>query len=223
MGAMRRLMVGALLGALVGAGAGALGCGSSATKTVSVSGSPPAPATQASTGTTKTAPQATTGTTTTGTSANGGAPQATTRTAPAPAFAQHGTSAEGLSAALAVVQAKGYTASHTSDYHAGQTLRVLVGTRSGSAGNGFRRDEQAFFFVNGRFIGTDASRPSAGVKVLSQGDTEVTLAYPLYHAHDPLCCPGGGEAKVRFQLNNGKLTPLDPIPPSSSAGGLSRQ
>jgi hypothetical protein len=220
MGAMRRFVRGALVGAALGAGAGALGCGSS-TKTVSVSGSPPPPA-QASTGTTTTAPPATTGTTTTGTNASG-APATTTRTAPAPAFAQQGKGAEGLSAAQAVVQAKGYTANHTSDYHAGQTLRVLVGTRTGSAGNGSRREEQAFFFVNGRYIGTDARQPSAGVKVLSQGDTEVTLAYPLYRAHDPLCCPGGGEAKVRFQLNNGKLTPLDPIPPSSSASGLSRQ
>jgi hypothetical protein len=51
----------------------------------------------------------------------------------------------------------------------------------------------------------------------------VTLAYPLYHAHDPLCCPSGGSASVSFQLNNGKLTPLQSIPPASSATGLSRQ
>jgi LppP/LprE lipoprotein len=220
--AIGRQAIGRLLaGALLGAGIGALGCGGS-TKTVSVSGSPPPPATQASTSTTKT-PPATTGTTTTGQSSNGGTPATTTRTAPAPAFAQQGTSAEGLSAAQATVRAQGYTANSASDYHAGQTLRVLVGARTGSTGNGSRREERAFFFVNGRYIGTDASQPSAGVKVLSQGDTEVTLAYPLYRAHDPLCCPSGGQAKVRFQLNNGRLTPLDPIPPVSSASGLSRQ
>ena len=64
----------------------------------------------------------------------------------------------------------------TSDYHPGQTLRVLVGTRTGS-GDGY--GQQAFFFVDGRYIGTDTKDPSAHVKVTSQSDTEVTLAYPL--------------------------------------------
>jgi hypothetical protein len=60
------------------------------------------------------------------------------------------------------------------------------------------------------------------VKVLSQGDTEVTLSYSLYRPHDPLGSPSGGQASVRFQLNNGKLTPLGTIPPASSSSGLSR-
>jgi hypothetical protein len=83
--------------------------------------------------------------------------------------------------------------------------------------------QQAFFFVNNGYIGTDAKEPSATVKVVSQSDTEVTLAYPLYRSSDPLCCPGGGQTTVTFQLNNGKLTPLGPIPPASSTTGLSRQ
>jgi hypothetical protein len=81
---------------------------------------------------------------------------------------------------------------------------VLVGTRTGSAeGNG----QQAFFFVDGRYIGTDAKQPSAQINVVSQGDTEVALAYAL---------AGGGQATVRFQLNNGKLVPLGPIPSASA-------
>jgi hypothetical protein len=81
------------------------------------------------------------------------------------------------------------------------------------SGSGDGYGQQAFFFVNGRYIGTDASQPSATLRVVGQGDTEVTLAYPLYRDGDPLCCPGAGQARVRFQLNNGKLTALDPIPP----------
>jgi hypothetical protein len=50
----------------------------------------------------------------------------------------------------------------------------------------------------------------------------VTLSYPLYRKGDALCCPGGGQTKVRFQLNNGKLTALDPIPPLSRKAGLAR-
>ncbi len=70
-----------------------------------------------------------------------------------------------------------------------------MGTRTGS-GDGY--GQQAFFFVGGRYLGTDAKEPSATVKVVSQSDTEVTLAYPLYRKGDPLCCPGGGQASVRF-------------------------
>jgi hypothetical protein len=118
------------------------------------------------------------------------------------------------------MRAHGYTASDTSDYHPDQTLRVLVGTGTHS-NDGY--DKQAFFFVDGRYLGTDAARPSAQISVVSQSDTEVTLAYRLYHSGDPLCCPGGGQARVRFQLNNGRLEPLDPIPPVASSTGTSRQ
>jgi hypothetical protein len=172
-----------------------------------------------------------TGTTTTSTSTNpagttpqsgagGGTPApATTRSAPEPAFTEGENHAEGESAAAAVVRSHGYTPNSTSEYHPSQTLRVLVGTRTGS-GDGY--GQQAFFFVNGHYIGTDAKEASATVKVVSQGDTEVTLAYPLYHRNDPLCCPGGGQAIVHFQLNNGRLTPLDPIPSANGTSAISR-
>jgi len=102
---------------------------------------------------------------------------------------------------MAVVKEHGYSAEETSDYHPQQTLRVLVGR--GGAG------QQAFFFVDGHYLGTDTKEPSAGVKVTGQSDTEVTLSYPLYRAG----APTGGQATVHFQLNNGRLVPLNPIPP----------
>lgn len=183
-----------------------------------------APAPSLSTGTTTRPTTSTTSTTTTPaqTTTNGGTPgPTTTRTAPEPAFTGQGPSAEGLSGAMAVLRAKGFTANNTSDYHPNQALRVLIGTRTGS-GDGY--GQQAFFFVNGRYIGTDVKEPSATLRVVGQSDTEVTLSYPLYRSSDPLCCPGGGQARVRFQLDNGRLAPLDPIPPArGSTNGLSRQ
>jgi LppP/LprE lipoprotein len=195
------------------------GCGG-ATKTVSVASAPPVQTTSTttaqatSTGSTSGTPASTSTSTTpaTGTPSGGTSGPTTTRTAPTPAFTHQGTgpnsTAEGLSGAEAVLHAKGFTANATSEYHPNQTLRVLVGTRSGSGeGNG----QQAFFFVGGRYIGTDAKQPSASIHVLSQSETEVTLAYTLSSANG-----GGGQATVRFQLNDGKLTPLDPIPSASS-------
>lgn len=194
------------------------GCGSS-TKTVSVS-SAPVPTSTAAQPATTTAPPTSSPTTTTGSATTGGTSSSTTRTAPAPQFTHGESSTEGLSGALATVKAQGYTASDTADYHPNQTLRVLVGTRTGS-GDGY--DQRAFFFLDGHYIGTDAGKPSAQVKVISQGDTEVTLAYALYRSSDPDCCPGGGQAQVRFQLNNGRLRPLDPIPPVEPPTGLGRR
>jgi hypothetical protein len=191
-----------------------LGCGSG-TKTVTVSSAPPVAQTGATTTpaaktpTTKTQAQSGGESTTTG----------TTRSAPEPAFTREKAPSEGAAVAAAVVRSKGFTPNDTAQYHPNQALRVLVARRTGS-GDGYA--QQAFFFVNGRYIGTDTREPSATLRVAAQSDTEVTLAYPLYRRNDPLCCPGGGQATVRFQLNNGKLTALDPIPPVERSNGLSR-
>jgi hypothetical protein len=205
----RTLATRAAMPALAAAATAAMlaGCGGSETKTVSVANSPSSSGgatTQPGTSIAKTTPA----TTTTGTTTTATAPSettstpSTTRTATAPAFTETekstgGTSGEGLTAALAVVRAHGYTAQDTSTYHPNQTLRVLIGTDAAGSG------QQAFFFLDGRYLGTDTKQPSAQVHVVSQGDTEVTLAYPL---------AGGGEATVPFQLNNGQLAPLAPIP-----------
>lgn len=147
-------------------------------------------------------------------------PTATSRrSAPAPAFTGQPGSSEGLGGALRVLGAYGFSASDTSTYQADHTLRVLIGRRTGSSA-GYA--QQAFFFEGEHYLGTDASDSSAAVKVVSEGDTEVTLAYALYRPHDSLCCPSGGQATVRFQLNDGRLQALDPIPPASSATAASR-
>jgi cytoskeletal protein RodZ len=203
--------------ACVGAALALAGCGSS-TKTVSENGPPPAGA-QSSAASTQTTQSTTAATTTTATTpasttpastAGGTAAPTSTRTAAAPAFTHEESGGEGLSQAVATVQAHGYTPKDTSQYHSGQALRVLVGSREGTSGG---YDQQAFFFLDGRYIGTDTKEPSASVEVVSQGDTEVVLAYPLYRRGDPASSPGGGRATVTFALDDGKLTPLQAIPP----------
>jgi LppP/LprE lipoprotein len=211
-------MLAAVAGALAMAG-----CGES-TQTVSVGSAPSTgqTATQSTAGKTESTPSTTSTSTTSSPS--------TTRTAPAPRFAEQereaaskgagGTGAEGLEGALGVLREHGYEAKQTAEYHPGQTLRVLIGTGAGS-NDGY--DKRAFFFLDGKYIGTDTTTPSAQVSVVEQGDTEVTLAYALYRPHDALCCPSGGQAKVTYRLNDGKLAPTGPIPPAQSSTGVSRQ
>jgi len=216
-------LIALILGALGGAAIG--GCGSSQTKTVSVAGAPAesqSTTTQASTSTatTQTATTTTTSTTPPPTSTAGGAAApSTTHSAPEPAFTQQEAHTEGLSEAVAELKARGYAPIETSQYHPSQTLRVLVGSDSSSpSGYG----QQAFFFVNGRYLGTDTKEPSATVKVIAQSDTEITLGYPLYRPGDPLSEPSGGQAVVHFQLDDGKLTALDQIPPARSSTAPAR-
>lgn len=206
----RTLFLGAVCSVLLAS------CGS-ATKTVTEAAAPPT--TAATTGTQSTAATATAPEPTT--TASSPASTSTTRTAPEPEFTETGQSPQtgSVGAAVAVLRAHGYSAGDTSEYHSGQTLRVLVGTRS-SSGDGY--GQQAFFFLDGRYLGTDAKEPSAKLSVVSQSDTEVAIAYPLYRSSDPLCCPGGGQRVVHFALNDGKLTALEQIPPASSKTGLAR-
>lgn len=195
----------AALGLAAGATVG--GCGSS-TKTVSVAGTPPVTLSTAAAGSTASAPpRTTTATTPDGTQAGGTAAPTTTRTASEPAFTEHqqSTPAGAAGTAAATLRAHGYAPVDVTQYHSGQTLEVLVGTRTAAEGNA----QQAFFFIDGRYIGTDTSQPSAAVAVVSQSDTEVALAYTLR---------SGARATVRFQLNNGHLVPLDAIPPAGSRG-----
>ena len=195
----------------------ALGACGSSTKTVSTGGAPATPQSEPARSAASPAPSPAH---TTPAPAGAGAPAPTgTRSAPEPAFTKPEQGAEALSSATAVLRARGYTPTNTADYHRHQALEVLIGMHIGS-GDGY--GQQAFFFVNGRYIGTDASQPSATLRVVSQSDTEVMLSYPLYRKGDALCCPGGGQTKVRFQLNNGKLTALDPIPPLSRKAGPAR-
>jgi hypothetical protein len=194
-------------------------CGSGA-RTVTAGG-PPATASAGTTAAKRAAP-APTAPPAAGTSsgpAGGQAPSSTTHTAPAPAFVEQEAHPEGALAAAAVLRAHGFKADKLSEYHADQTLRVLIGTRT-PTGDGY--GQRAFFFLGGRYLGTDTKEPSASLRIVSQSDTEIVLAYPLYRHQDPLCCPGGGQAIVHFQLNDGKLVPLQPIPPESSKTGLSR-
>jgi hypothetical protein len=102
---------------------------------------------------------------------------------------------------VALLQRKGYTALDTSSYHAGDTLRVLIGRSAGG--------ERAFFFDQGTYLGTDTSTASGQITVLGHNDTEVTLDYATYKTG---ASAPSGTRRVRFALDMGQLSPLDAIP-----------
>jgi hypothetical protein len=117
-----------------------------------------------------------------------------------------------VSGPSAVLAAHGYAAVDPGQYNDQNTLQVLIGSGPGGA-------QKAFFFVNGRYIGTDTKLPSSQINLVGSNDTEVTLGYALVH---PDGSPAG-TANVRYALNDGQLSPLDPIPAASPGATVSRR
>jgi LppP/LprE lipoprotein len=121
---------------------------------------------------------------------------------------------ESRNAAVAQMRSQGFEPVAITAYKPRQTLRVLIG-RPKTASSGLR-GRRAFFFVREQYIGTDAASPSLRLKVASQRGSVITLAYTRYAVGDKPCCPSDGTVKVRFAMGDGRLQPLDPIPPEAS-------
>ena len=172
-----------------------------ATTTTTVSGSRSATSTSTSSSTTSSAAATTTTTTSTTTPAT--TTTTTTRTETGPAFVGGSGSHTGaLAVASALLARHGFAAVSSATYGPADTLHVLIGRASGGG-------ERAFFFEEGRFIGTDSAQPSARIVVVAHGDSSVTLAYDVYAAGAQT---PSGQRRVSFALNMGQLAALAPLP-----------
>ena len=116
-------------------------------------------------------------------------------------------------AAVKQMRSQGFEPVALADYHPRQNLRVLVGRPKAATGI---RGRRAFFFVRSDYIGTDAASPSLRVRVARQRQNQITLAYRLFAPGDKPCCPTAGTSRVRYTMSEGRLVPLDAIPPVAS-------
>lgn len=118
------------------------------------------------------------------------------------------------------IQSRGYTPDAAGSWQATDTLNAVTATKAGSSADG--APQLAFFFVDGRPIGTDTLQPSAGISLLWSTDNTIALQYRLYNPDDPQCCPSHS-ATVRYHWTGSELVPLDPIPPYNSPTAVSRR
>lgn len=125
-----------------------------------------------------------------------------------------------LQQAEQVLEQRGFAPLGERDWRPDQTLKVLIGFAGEASMSG---QEQAFFFVGDRFIGTDARAPSGRVTVTAQEDQAITLSYGLYRPKDSIESPTGGEAEVTFVWDGTSLTPQQPIPSAAQNAPLSRR
>jgi hypothetical protein len=109
------------------------------------------------------------------------------------------------------VRRQGYAPVSVDDYKVDHLLRVLIGKPVGSTPPGMR----AFFFVDGEYVGLDATSASGKLRAGRQLEREITLVYTLYEEGDRACCPKGGDTRVHFRWNGEALEPREDIPPDS--------
>jgi cytoskeletal protein RodZ len=109
---------------------------------------------------------------------------------------------EQRTAAATQVRNQGFEPMKLSTWRPEHTLRVLVGTPKDQPSGG----QRAFFFVGDAYIGTDATTPSAGIRVSKQSERRITLVYNLVE----------GTKRVRFRWNGSQLEPIDPIPSAAA-------
>lgn len=114
--------------------------------------------------------------------------------------------------AVAVLQQQGFEAVALKRYRGDQQLRVLLGRPQGVPEGGRR----AFFFVEGRLVGTDAPDTSGALSVFRTTSKRVTLKYRLYEPDDDACCPEAGEQKVRFEWDGQQIQVLDMVPEATA-------
>jgi hypothetical protein len=74
---------------------------------------------------------------------------------------------------------------------------------------------RAFFFVDGGYVGLDATSASGKLRAGRQLEREITLVYTLYEDGDRACCPKGGDTRVHFRWTGEALEPREEIPPDS--------
>lgn len=115
-------------------------------------------------------------------------------------------------AAVQVLVGQGFEAVALKRYRGDQTFRVLLGRPAGVPEGGRR----AFFFVDGRLVGTDAPETSGALSVFKTTDKRVTLKYRLYEPDDDACCPEAGEEKVRFEWDGQQIQVLDLVPTAAT-------
>ncbi len=117
-----------------------------------------------------------------------------------------------LSAAEADVRSRGYYPVDASAYDPAAPLSVILGVRK-SSGDGTA--QRAFFFADGRLVGTDTPDDSSGIRIAFARPAVIALTYALYDPKDPQCCPSAGSATVPYRWDGERVRPERPVPPSS--------
>ncbi|WDL95920.1 LppP/LprE family lipoprotein [Alicyclobacillus sp. ALC3] len=124
---------------------------------------------------------------------------------------------------IALIKGKGYDVVATKpnasvQTGSGDTLTAWIGVAMRSDGH----NQYVFFFLNGKYLGTDTSKPSLEITGAQASGNGIAVTYPVYKANDSFANPTGTPVTITYTWNGSQLVPNKPYPvqfntPSQSA------
>lgn len=133
------------------------------------------------------------------------------------------TSQANYGSEIALIESKGYavsgtTPSATVQTSSGATLSAWMGV-SGSDGH----NQFVFFFLNGKYLGTDTAQPSLEITSAKAAGTGISVSYPVYKQGDSFANPTGTPVTITYTWNGSKLVPNKPYPKQFQASNPTTQ
>jgi len=90
----------------------------------------------------------------------------------------------------------------------GETLSAWIGEKMASDGH----NQFVFFFLNGKYLGTDTAKPSLEITSAKAVGNGIAVTYPVYMKNDSFADPTGTPVTITYTWNGSKLIPNKPYP-----------
>lgn len=90
----------------------------------------------------------------------------------------------------------------------GETLSAWIGEKMASDGH----NQFVFFFLNGKYLGTDTAKPSLEITSAKAVGNGIAVTYPVYKKNDSFANPTGTPVTITYTWNGSKLIPNKPYP-----------
>lgn len=101
----------------------------------------------------------------------------------------------------------------------GQTLSAWIGDKMASDGH----NQFVFFFLNGKYLGTDTANPSLEITSAEASGNGIAVTYPVYQKNDSFANPTGTPVTITYAWNGSALVPNKPYPKQFQASSTTTQ
>lgn len=125
---------------------------------------------------------------------------------------------------IALINGKGYDVTSTTpnasvQTASGDTLSAWIGVKTASDGY----NQFVFFFLNGKYLGTDTANPSIEISSAKAAGNGIAVTYPVYMSNDSFADPTGTPVTITYTWNGSKLVPNKPYPKQFQGSSLASQ
>ncbi|QSO47469.1 LppP/LprE family lipoprotein [Alicyclobacillus mengziensis] len=99
----------------------------------------------------------------------------------------------------------------------GETLSAWIGVKMGSDGY----NQFVFFFLNGKYLGTDTAKPSLEITSAKAAGNGIAVTYPVYRKNDSFADPTGTPVTITYAWNGSELVPNKSYPKQFQSSTIS--